>query len=137
MNRFARFATTVVVSGGLGLAGLGLGAGIASAGGERHWCPGDDPRGEPGGAFTTSPPNWDWNVCHSLLHRPGRTGQRIAGHLGGRSPASATGGVLVPVHPEALLKRLRPATFRAGGGPIPNLAEHRGQAREPHQRIQP
>ncbi|HET6737256.1 hypothetical protein [Mycobacterium sp.] len=31
MNRSTRFATTVVVSGALGLAGLGLGAGTASA----------------------------------------------------------------------------------------------------------
>ena len=33
MNRISRFATTVLVSGGLGLAGLGLGADIAHAGG--------------------------------------------------------------------------------------------------------
>jgi hypothetical protein len=42
MNRISRFATTVLVSGGLGLAGLGLGAGIANAGGAYQWCPGDD-----------------------------------------------------------------------------------------------
>jgi hypothetical protein len=61
--------TAVLVSGSLGLAGdLGFGSGIANANDPyqpRNWCPGDDPRGEPGGAFITSPPNWDWNVCHT------------------------------------------------------------------------
>jgi hypothetical protein len=64
----AGFATTVLVSGSLGLAGLGLAAGTAQAappGDPYTWCPGDDPRGEPGGAFVTSPPNWDWSVCHT------------------------------------------------------------------------
>lgn len=65
----AGLAGTVMVSGGLGLAGLGL-AGTAQAGppGPFHWCPGDDmafqaPRGDrngPGVAY-----NWDMNVCHT------------------------------------------------------------------------
>ena len=44
MNRIWRCAMTVLVSGGLGLAGLGLGAGIGHADGARQWCPGDDLR---------------------------------------------------------------------------------------------
>jgi len=36
----------------LGLAGLGLGAGIAHAGGPYSWCPGDDGNGF-GGGFNT------------------------------------------------------------------------------------
>jgi hypothetical protein len=58
MNRISRFASAVVVSGGLGLAGLGLATGTAQAdpafgpsysgrncpaavGSCTHWCPGD------------------------------------------------------------------------------------------------
>ena len=48
MSRVSRLATTVLLSGGLCLAGLGLGAGIAHAEGPYQWCPGDDPRGFPG-----------------------------------------------------------------------------------------
>ena len=69
MNRVPRFAMTALVSGALGLAGLGLGAGIAAAAppsGPYTWCPGDDPGGGPGGPFNSpGPPNWDWNVCHT------------------------------------------------------------------------
>lgn len=53
-------ATTVLVSGGLGLAGLGLGAGIAQANlGPFHWCPGGHDR--------LPSPNvvWDMSVCHT------------------------------------------------------------------------
>jgi hypothetical protein len=51
MNRISRLATTVVLSGGLGLAGLGLGAGIANAGGAYQWCPGDEVGGYGGGSI--------------------------------------------------------------------------------------
>ena len=59
----AAFATTVLVSGGLGLAGLGLGAGNAGAvnQGPFEWCPGQ-PMSYPG------PGNefvWDMNICHT------------------------------------------------------------------------
>jgi hypothetical protein len=57
-------ATIVLVSGGLGLAGLGLAAGTAQADnlGPFQWCPGqsmDKPTG-PGHDIA-----WDWSVCHT------------------------------------------------------------------------
>jgi len=74
MKRMARLATTVVVSGGIGLAGLGLATGTAQVdpiwgpsyeGGNcpegvtcTHWCPGDSLI--PGNQVIT----WDWNICH-------------------------------------------------------------------------
>ena len=75
MNRIARVVTTLVVTGGLGLAGLGLGAGVANAGGPYQWCPGDDAGGY-GGGFNTpadARPNWDWNICHTYHYvNPGQ-----------------------------------------------------------------
>jgi hypothetical protein len=69
MKRISRFATAVVMSGGLGLAVLGLGESIAQAAdptGPYNWCPGDDPGGGPGGPFNSpGPPNWDWGICHT------------------------------------------------------------------------
>ncbi len=53
MNRISRFATAVVMSGGLGLAGLALGAGTAQA---DTWCPGDH--------YFALLPDWDMSVCH-------------------------------------------------------------------------
>jgi hypothetical protein len=54
MNRaITGLATAVVVSGGLGLASLGL-AGTARA---DTWCP--------GGYMFTGMPNWDMSVCHA------------------------------------------------------------------------
>jgi hypothetical protein len=67
MNRMrpliAGLATTVLVSGGLGLAGLGLGAGTAQAGtpGTNTWCPGQ-PMPQP--AAGQPPLTWDMSVCH-------------------------------------------------------------------------
>jgi hypothetical protein len=60
-----RLATTLLVSGGLGLAGLGLGAGTAQAYnyGPFQWCPGQ--------AMPNDPPRsdadlvWDMSVCHT------------------------------------------------------------------------
>ena len=78
MDRISRFAATVLISGGLGLAGLGLATGAAQAdnpfwgpsygGGNcppgvgtcTHWCPGDPPI--PGSEFGAI--SWDWNICH-------------------------------------------------------------------------
>lgn len=70
MNRSARSAATALVFGALSAAaGIGLGLGTAEAAppsGPYTWCPGDDPRGGPGGPFVSpGPPNWDWSVCHT------------------------------------------------------------------------
>jgi hypothetical protein len=65
MNRISRLATTVLVSGALGAAGLGLAAGTAHAFtfGPFQWCPGqpmpDDPP-RPDGELV-----WDMSVCHT------------------------------------------------------------------------
>lgn len=61
----ARVATTLLVSGGLGMAALGLGAGTAHAYtyGPFQWCPGQD--------LPNDPPRpdgelvWDMSVCHT------------------------------------------------------------------------
>jgi hypothetical protein len=69
MNRISRFATSVLVAGGLGLSGLGLATATADGpsyqGGNcpsgltcTHWCPGDP--AIPGSQVLS----WDWNVCH-------------------------------------------------------------------------
>jgi hypothetical protein len=56
----------MLVSGGLGLAGLGLAAGTAQAEPRfaplYHWCPGEDWHPEWG--F-----NFDWGTCHDDHHR--------------------------------------------------------------------
>jgi hypothetical protein len=63
MNRtlIAGLATAALVSGGLGLAGLGLAAGTAQAQPSfvplATWCPGQPVPGYP-------PVVWDMNVCH-------------------------------------------------------------------------
>jgi hypothetical protein len=51
-----------LLSGGLGLAVLGLGAGTAHADGPHHWCPGD-PKNMP--YVVNDQLDWDWNVCHT------------------------------------------------------------------------
>jgi hypothetical protein len=62
MNRIAGLAAAALVSGALGLAGLGMTAGTAEAtpGGTNTWCPGDQmPQGSLG-----APLAWDMSVCH-------------------------------------------------------------------------
>lgn len=56
----------VSVSGGLALAGLGLAAGTAQAGGPYRWCPGQDTAGQDG-VFTYpgQKPTWNWGDCHT------------------------------------------------------------------------
>jgi hypothetical protein len=70
-RRIVGFATTMVVSGGLGLAGMGLASGTAQAepgfAPLYHWCPGDDWHPEWG--F-----NFDWGTCHDDHHRDGDGG---------------------------------------------------------------
>jgi hypothetical protein len=59
-------ATTALVTGGLGLAGLGLASGIAQAEPgplpAYHWCPGDF--WDPGWGD-----NWEGGGCHDDFHR--------------------------------------------------------------------
>ena len=62
MNRISRLAATVLVSGGLSLAGLGLAAATAKADGPHRWCPGD-PKNMP--YVVNDEVDWDWNVCHT------------------------------------------------------------------------
>lgn len=59
-----RIATTVVLSGGLALAALGLGTGTAQAEYWFNWCPGQ-PQPYPA---TNRVIDWDWNVCHSYRY---------------------------------------------------------------------
>ena len=69
----ARSVAALLVSAGLGCAGLVLGAGTAQAG-AFHWCPGDPP---PRGAVPAPDghgmqpvpiyPAWDTNVCHDYV----------------------------------------------------------------------
>jgi hypothetical protein len=67
-----RSAAGVVVCGGLGLATVGLGAGVAHAlpDGPYTWCPGQTRNAHnpgPGGGPASPGPSvqWDWNVCHT------------------------------------------------------------------------
>jgi len=55
-------ATTVLVSGGLGLPASAPVSGIAQAGTgvPHHWCPGDSDPTAPTPVY-----NWDWNICHT------------------------------------------------------------------------
>ena len=78
-RRTAGRATAALISGGIGVAAFGLGAGIAQAEDPYYgstpsfgtWCPGQPVPG----SFTQV--NWDWNVCHdyttvSRYHPDGR-----------------------------------------------------------------
>jgi len=66
-------ATTVLVSGGLGLSGLGAGTaqaactpdtgGYSCGYGPNHWCPGDSVYSDQGGPDNGV--NWDMSVCHT------------------------------------------------------------------------
>lgn len=69
MNRLSRLATTVVASGAMAAAGLGLG--VAAAQGPNTatvytWCPGE------GLPFPEI--KWDMNVCHRWFHTAFGTG---------------------------------------------------------------
>jgi alkanesulfonate monooxygenase SsuD/methylene tetrahydromethanopterin reductase-like flavin-dependent oxidoreductase (luciferase family) len=66
MSRISRFATTVAISGGLALAGLGLAAGTAQANpfaAQPHsWCPRQ--------ALPFNNIQWDMEVCHTWYTVP-------------------------------------------------------------------
>ena len=77
MNQISRFATTVLVAGGLSMAVVGVAAGTAQAepggwpgcdspSGPCHWCPGDEAPHT--GNHITDPVVWDWNVCHTYWY---------------------------------------------------------------------
>jgi hypothetical protein len=60
-RRIARLAAAALVSGGMSMAAVGLGGGIAQADPTSGtWCPGNP---VPGG-FTEV--DWDWTVCHNF-----------------------------------------------------------------------
>lgn len=65
MNGISRRMTIAAVSGGLGFAALGLGAGAAQA--DYYWfewCP-----GQSAPAFASDRPvDWNWNVCHKYRY---------------------------------------------------------------------
>ena len=69
-RRIAGFATTVVMSGGLALAGLGLAAGTAQAYPmctpqgicSTQWCPGQ--------RLPAPDVQWDMTVCHDWMSNP-------------------------------------------------------------------
>lgn len=83
-RRITRAATTALVAGGLGVAGLGLTVGTAHAHpgpvplnawpgcpndhpqGPCHWCPGDPPVQT--GNLRVDPVRWDANVCHTYWY---------------------------------------------------------------------
>ena len=80
MRRIARLATTALVAGGLGVAGLGPAAGTAHAdGGPHRWCPGEPL--PPTGNHVTNPVIWDNNICHTWYWVPvggmGNAGQFV------------------------------------------------------------
>ena len=65
-DKLLHAAAAVLMSGGVGIAGLAASSGIAHAQPEfvplYHWCPGDF--WDPGWGF-----NWEWTVCHDDWHR--------------------------------------------------------------------
>jgi hypothetical protein len=80
-RKIVMFATTMLVSGGLGLAGLGLASGPAQAEPgpfpAYHWCPGDF--WDPVWGF-----NWDGGRCHDDFYYDGEP--HDAGHWHGQGP---------------------------------------------------
>ncbi len=69
-----RIMAGALLSGGVAVAGLSLGAGIAQAqpDGPYTWCPGQSksahmpPGGVPGPASPGPNVGWDWSVCHTF-----------------------------------------------------------------------
>ena len=73
-HKMIRIVAGALLSGGVAVAGLGLGAGTAQAipDGPYTWCPGQPksaympPGGVPGPASPGPSVNWDWSVCHTF-----------------------------------------------------------------------
>jgi len=85
MNRIARLATTMLVSGGLGLAGLGASTAYADPGyidpiGPYHWCPGGRPWTSIGTRLSATP------IGTSLPARVMSAGLAIVITTSGRDP---------------------------------------------------
>ena len=81
-----RIIVGALLSGGVAVAGRGLGAGIAQADTAHHWCPGN-PKSMP-----YAPNNfvdWDWTVCHTWYGT--NYGQGNVSYVWG-SPASVWDG---------------------------------------------
>ena len=77
MNRISRLTTTLLMSGGLGLAGLGLAAGTAQADawGNHQWCSGQAlPQAD-------APIAWDMGVCHDWYYQSVRDGAPSPSHV--------------------------------------------------------
>jgi hypothetical protein len=75
-RRVVGLATTVVVSGGLGLAAVGLAATAQAFDGPHQWCPGQSmspTKGGPGNEIA-----WDMHVCHTWY----RIGGYATGNVG-------------------------------------------------------
>lgn len=105
LQRVAGCVAAAVLSAGAGLAGSGFGAGMANAGPyeARQWCPGDDPRGEPGGAFVTSPPV-ETGPCVTPIASVAWGQDNVHPGILADAPAASTAdGVLVAVPPQAVL----------------------------------
>ena len=107
-----------MLSGGLGLAGWGLGGGIAQAQPfapfpTYHWCPGD--YWDPGWGN-----NWEGGSCHDDHHRDVDFDNHDRDYWGDRGPesvgsAAATPAVLGPAAPAAAVHPLRE---------LPNLTKY-------------
>jgi hypothetical protein len=78
-----KMTAIVLLSGGLGLAALGMGAGTAQAdSGPFYWCPGDPmqyPQPAPRSGGQAGPGlsySWDMNICHTWYWGRARERQR-------------------------------------------------------------
>ena len=106
---FVGLAASALVSGGLGVAGLGLastaqacnGAWGPCGYGPNHWCPGDSLYMDQGGPYQGV--EWDMNVCHTWYRVAEGAGQCSQGRT---TPAMSGRKTILPP-PEPLLRLLR------------------------------
>ena len=92
------FATSLLVSGGLGLAGLGLAVGTAHAGpvgGPYRWCPGQSMEWPTGPAGQV---DLDMNVCHTWWTVGYRQGN-VPKNYGDHGPSNIWDGDNPPAPP--------------------------------------
>jgi hypothetical protein len=77
MNTTTRTITAALLSGGVAVAGLGLGAGTAQADafGNHQWCPGQTlPQAD-------APITWDMGICHDWHYQSVRDGAPSLYHI--------------------------------------------------------